>query len=332
MRQGTGHGRRGAPNGGRAPGIRPTERATAPPRGSRSPARRVHGFTAVRGAAVCGAALLLAAATAPASAAPWSATAAASGERDVQLVYCLAAAHRDDLVAAAVALGLLVPGGAAGQDSVRPVGSGGRMTLQRWAERREKDFSRACSALMAAGADSREPAAQGSDGDGWFVTFLKGLPVLAVGALLTLGGQLSERVSSERRQLRQRLRTDEAAFRGAARAYLAAYEDDADADHAAVRSAREALAGTLFQVPGPAARRRAAGLAVEGLPLAEPLPSSREGLVLGTEDRAREARAAGDAVDRVPRSVSGLDRGVAHWGWRTVREWRVRRLEPGAAV
>ncbi|MER5755464.1 hypothetical protein [Streptomyces sp. NPDC002088] len=278
--------------------------------------------------AVCGAALLLAAAAAPATAAP-----AVSGERDVQLVYCLDVPHRDDLVAAAVALGLLVPGGAAGQDSVRPVGSGGHMTLQRWAEQREEDFSRACSALMAAAADSREPAAQGSGGeDGWFVTFLKGLPVLAAGALLTLGGQLSERVSSERRQSHQRLRTDEAAFRGAARAYLAAYEGDADADHAAVRSAREALAGTLFQVPGPAARRRAAGLAVEGLPLAGPLPSSRDGSVLGTEDRAREARAAGDSVDRVLRSVSGLDRGVAHWGWRTVREWRVRRSEPGAAV
>ncbi|MFD9003373.1 hypothetical protein ACFV0T_20750 [Streptomyces sp. NPDC059582] len=323
MRQGTGHGRRGAPPGGRPPGVRPAERATAPPRGSRSPVRGAHGFTAA-----CGAALLLAGAAAPVSAAP-----AASGERDVQLVYCLAAAHRTDLVAAAVALGLLTPDGTAAGDSVRPVGSGGRMTLQRWAGQREDDFSRACSALMTSAAGSRAASAQGSGGeDGWFVTFLKGLPVLAVGALLTLGGQLSERVSSERRQSRQRLRTDEAAFRGAARAYLTAYEGDADADHTAVRSARETLTGTLFQVSGPGARRRAAVQAVEGLPLAEPLPSARAGTVFGTDGRAAESRAAGDAVNRVLRAVSDLDRGFAHWAWRTVREWRVGRSGSGAAV
>lgn len=322
MGQGTGHGRRGAPPGGRTPGVRPAERATAPPRGSRSPVRGAHGLTAA-----CGAVLLLAAA-APVSAAP-----SASGERDVRLVYCLAPAHRADLVTAAVALGLLTPDGTAGQDSVRPVGSAGRLTLQQWAGRREEDFSRACTALMSAAADPRAAAAQGSGGeDGWFVTFLKGLPVLAVGALLTLGGQFSERVSSERRQSRQRLRTDEAAFRGAARAYLTAYEGDAEADHTAVRSARETLAGTLFQVSGPEARRRAAVQAAEGLPLAEPLPSSRAGTVLGTDGRAAESRTAGDAVNRVLRAVSDLDRGVAHWVRRTVREWRVGRAGSGAAI
>ncbi|MGX1545045.1 hypothetical protein [Streptomyces adustus] len=356
MRQGTGHGRRGAPRGGRPPGVRPTERATAPPRGPRSPARGAHRFTvyaaAVHGAAVCGTALLLAAGAAPASAAP-----SASDERDVQLVYCLADAHRDDLVAAAVALGLLVPGSTAGQDSVQPVrpagsvgpsgaagsvgpsasaaavGSGGRMTLRQWAGRRTDDFTRACAALMAAEADSGGPAAQGSGAeDGWFETFLKGLPALAAGALLTLGGQFSERVSSERRLSRQRLRTDEAAFRGAARTYLTAYESDPEADHAVVLSTREALAATLFRIPGPAARRRAAALAVERLPLAGPLPASREGVVLGSEGRAREAREAGEAVDLVLRTVSDLDRGVAHWALRTVVEWRAGRTAPGAAV
>ncbi|MFD7874226.1 hypothetical protein ACFV5G_08910 [Streptomyces sp. NPDC059766] len=328
--------------------------------------RGAHRFTAyaaaVHGAAVCGTALLLAAGAAPASAAP-----SASDERDVQLVYCLSDAHRDDLVAAAVALGLLVPGSTAGQDSVQPVrpvgsagpssatgaagpstspgapgptasasavGSGGRMTLRQWAGRRTDDFTRACSALMAAAAaDSGGPAAQGSGAeDGWFETFLKGLPALAAGALLTLGGQLSERVSSERRLSRQRLRTDEAAFRGAARTYLAAYESDPEADHTAVRSTREAQAGTLFQIPGPAARRRAAALAVERLPLAGPLPASREGVVLGSEGRAREAREAGEAVDLVLRTVSDLDRGAAHWALRTVLEWRSGRTAPGAAV
>ncbi|MFG2951559.1 hypothetical protein [Streptomyces adustus] len=327
-------------------------------------ARRFTAYAAaVHGAAVCGTALLLAAGAAPASAAP-----SASDERDVQLVYCLSDAHRDDLVTAAVALGLLAPGGTAGQDSVQPVrpagsagpsgaassvgpsgaaspvgpspsasagavGSGGRMTLRQWAGRRTDDFTRACSALMAAEADSGGPAAQGSGAeDGWFETFLKGLPALAAGALLTLGGQFSERVSSERRLSRQRLRTDEAAFRGAARTYLTAYESDPEADHAAVLSTREALAGTLFRISGPAARRRAAALAVERLPLAGPLPASREGVVLGSEGRAREAREAGEAVDLVLRTVSALDRGVAHWALRTVVEWRAGRTAPGAAV
>ncbi|MGW2824941.1 hypothetical protein ACWC24_28640 [Streptomyces sp. NPDC001443] len=336
--------------------------------------RGAHGFTAyaaaVHGAAVCGTALLLAAGAAPASAAP-----SASDDRDVRLVYCLSDAHRDGLVAAAVALGLLTPGGAAGQDSVqpvRPVGSagptgatgsvgpsgvtgsvgpsgatgsagptasagvaaaGGRMTLRQWADRRTDDFTRACSALMAAEADSGAPAARGSGAeDGWFEAFLKGLPALAAGALLTLGGQFSERVSSERRLSRQRLRTDEAAFRGAARTYLAAYGSDPEADHAAVRSTREALAGTLFQIPGPAARRRAAARAVERLPLAGPLPASREGVVLGPEGRAGEVREAGEAVDLVLRTVSDLDRGAVHWALRTVLEWRVGRTAPGAAV
>lgn len=313
MRQWTVHGRNGTARGGHPPGPRPADRWSLPRR-SRLPAL----LTA------CSAVLLL-----PAS--PASATAPAAGEDDIRLVYCLDSAHRDDLVAAARRLGLLRAGGGPGTDSVRPKRSRTPMTVERWAERHEKDFARACSALMA--ADSGTPSAAGQDkgGDGWLLTFVRGLPLLLAGALLTVGGQMHERVSSERRQSRTQLIADEAAFRTSARTYLAAYEQDPHADHMAVRTARQALAGTLFRAPGPAARRRAARRVAEQLPLAEPLPASQGGRVLGTDARAGEARRAAEAVDGLLGAVAELDRSLVHWSLLTVRERNGRRTR-GAAV
>ncbi|MFJ8112659.1 hypothetical protein [Streptomyces sp. NPDC096132] len=271
--------------------------------------------------AVCGATLALAAA--PAAAAP-----AGSPSRDVQLVYCLSDAHRVDLVAAAVRLGLLTAD--SGADSVRTVGARRRMPPLRWAEVREEDFARACSALMAATSGAPAAATPGAAEEDWFPTFLKGLPPLVVGVLLTLGGQIFERTSSEQRDMKRQLRSEESAFRTAVREYLADYEDDAGADHTAVRTSREALTVTLGRLPGPKARQRAALRAAEGIPLADPLPRVRDGAPLGMDARGHLTRAARAELDGALRAVVALDRGRVHWGWRTVREWFPRRS--GAAV
>ncbi|WP_435611642.1 hypothetical protein [Streptomyces sp. bgisy159] len=306
MRQRRGHGRQRPGHGARSPGTRRGTRAGSP--AARGPRRSAAALTTA-----CGAALLLAAA-APVAAAP-----GAADERDVQLVYCLGPAHRADLVAAGVRLGLLRPGSGAAGPGVRRAASDGRLTVEDWADRHGKEFARACSALMAADSEAPAPAAD-KGGDGWLATFGTALLLSAAGALITLGGQLSERIASERRELRRRLVAEEAAFRSAARAYLTGYENNPRTDHTAVREAREALAAGLFRVPGPAARRRAARQVAEGLPLARPLPAARDGAVLGTDARAEEARTAGRAVDVVPGSVAELDRAPGYWALRTVRE------------
>ncbi|WP_369245432.1 hypothetical protein [Streptomyces sp. R41] len=287
--------------------------------------RAGRGCRRTRRAAAVAVLVLLGVTAAPAFAAP-----GASEERDAQLVYCLDTSHRGDLVAAAVRLGLL-KADAAAQDTVRPTGSGGRMTLEKWAERRQDDFGRACSALMAAESDSPGAAAKDTAEDDWFVTLLKSLPLLAAGALITLGGQLSERVSAERRQIKQQLDSGEAAFRTAVREYLAAYERDAHADHTAVLTARDALTGTLAQVAGPGARRSAARRLADELPLARPLPDARDGAFLGTHARAQEAQGVRQTVDGRLRIVPDLNGRALYWRWRTLRE-HPAPATPGAAA
>ncbi|POX48915.1 hypothetical protein C3489_26115 [Streptomyces sp. Ru71] len=270
--------------------------------------------------------MLLAAGAGPAWAAP-----GASSERDVQLVYCLDGPHRAGLVSAALRLRLLAPGSTAAPDAVRPAqGPGGAMSLQQWAERRTEDFGRACSALMAAASESPGTAAQGGGGGGWFTDFLKQLPLLAAGALLTLAGQSSERISAERRQLGQQLETEESAYRTAVQDYLAGYEIDPRADHSAVRAARTALVGTLGRVPGPRARRDAARAAADALPLARPLPGQRDGYLLDTESRGVWAEEQRGTVEDKLRLISGLNGRTVYWGWRTVRARLARRGAPGA--
>ncbi len=325
MRQGMRHGPHRAPHGGRPPGVRPVERTAAPPAPRPGRRLRLRGRSAhaVTGTTL----LLLAVGAAPAFAAP-----AASDERDVQLVYCLDRDHRPDLVDAAVRLRVLRPDSVAGLDRVRPSGAGGRMTLERWAERREKDFERACSALMAAASEAPVAAAKDSGEESWIATFLKGLPLLAAGALLTLGGQFSERHSAERRLFKQQLSADESAYRTAVGEYLAGYEHDPRTDHSAVRTTREALAGTLSRVPGPSTRRAAARLAADGLPLAQPLPDARDGYLLDTDARADDAERERASVERHLRSISDLNRTLLHWSWLTLRTRIARRTAPGAAV
>ncbi|NEA61831.1 hypothetical protein [Streptomyces sp. SID12488] len=250
--------------------------------------------------------LLLAAGAAPAFAA--AAGGADSPERDAQLVYCLDPVHRTDLLTAAVRLGLLK--------------ADAEVSPERWAKDHDKDFGRACAALMAAGSDSPATAARedkGAGEDGWVVTLLKQLPLLLAGALLTLGGQSYERGQSERRSLRQELGTAESAYRAAVREYLADYRQDERADHTAVRAARDALAVTLSRVPDPPARRAAAERLADGLPLAEPLPRTAGLYLPDSQTRARTATGEQESVDRCLRSLPALNRTSLYWSWRTVR-------------
>ncbi|WP_189601390.1 hypothetical protein [Streptomyces lateritius] len=334
MRQRTRHGTVAAPLRGRtgagiaavaAPSLgRAARRASstvAAPLDDRAPGRSAAAAVVPPAAA---AVIALLAAAAPAFAAP-----PGSKERDVQLVYCLDSAHRGDLVTAAVRLGLLRPD-VSTPDSVMPTAPPvGRMSPETWAVRHEGDFSRACSALMAADADAPGAPAEKKE-DGWFEAFLTSLPLLAVGALLTLGGQMSERLSTERRLLKQQLDAGATAFRTAAHAYLTAYEADPQADHTAVVGAREALLGALAQVAGPGARRKRAQELADGLPLAQPLPGARAGTLLGTAARARDAQEVRGAVERELRAVAELNGRALHWRWRTVRA-RLRRPAPEAA-
>ncbi|MFE2552865.1 hypothetical protein ACFXGI_30565 [Streptomyces sp. NPDC059355] len=290
--------------------------------------RTRHGRTVLGTAAV----LLVLPAAAPAFAAP-----AGSKERDVQLVYCLDASHRAELFAAAARLGLLRPAASApvsvmATDSVMPTASVGRMTPQVWSVRRQDDFARACSALMGAASDAPGAAAEEKKvEDGWFKTFLTSLPLLAVGALLTLGGQSWERVSAEHRLLQKQLESGRTSFRAAAREYLRNYEDDPAADHTAVLTAREALGAALAQVSAPGARRARAHRLADELPLARPLPEFDGDRRLGTDARARRAQEVRQSVDHELGAVSDINRRRLHWRWRTARE-RLARTTPGAAA
>ncbi|MFE2878071.1 hypothetical protein ACFXG6_02830 [Streptomyces roseus] len=271
------------------------------------------------------------------TAAPASAAAAGSRERDVQLVYCLDAPHRAELFTAAARLGLLEPAASApvsvmATDSVVPTASVGRMTPQAWSVLRQDDFARACSALMAAASDGPgAPAEEKKAEGGWLETFLTSLPLLAVGALLTLGGQAWERVSAERRLLKQQLESGSASFRAAAREYLRNYEDNPAADHTAVLTAREALGAALARIGGPGARRARAGRLADELPLARPLPEFSGDRRLGSDARSRRAQEARQSVDRKLSAVSDLNRPGLYWRWRTARE-RAARTTPGASA
>ncbi|MBO1330017.1 hypothetical protein [Streptomyces sp. VRA16 Mangrove soil] len=261
------------------------------------------------------AALIVLTAAGPALAAP-----AASKERDTQLVYCLGDAHRGALVDAAVRLGLVRPVPGAKDRVVVPGKGGGPMTADRWARREQDDFGRACDALMAAGSD--RPGATSGEDSGWLTTFVDSLPLLVAGAVLTLGGQYSERVNAERRRRRQQLEETSQAFRTAARQYLRAYEEQPTADHRTVVPAREALHGALAQITAGGARGRAARRAADDLPLPGQLPAAADGELYGTDERRHVAQTVRTAVDHQVRAVADLNRWAGYWWWRRLRERR----------
>lgn len=263
--------------------------------------------------------LLLTAVTASAAA-----TAAADDggkERDVRLVYCLDDSHRAGLASAAVRLGLLKPGATA-DGAVEPTGGpAAPMTLTAWAERRDDDFGRACDALMAAGSES--PGSAPEDEDGWLASLLTQwaqLPLVVLGALLTLLVQFWDRSLGERRSFKKRLETSRQTFRSAARLYLAAYERDPKADHAELLAAREALTGAFAEVEGTGARGRAARRLADGLPLSQRLPENGEGVPLGSDGRKHEADRVRQLMDRQLPQASDLSRTFVYWWWRALRD------------
>lgn len=243
-----------------------------------------------------------------------------TGRSDVRLVYCLADEHRGELRDAALRIGVVrrPAGTGRGVEAVGVPGrKGGVLSLDAWAERHRGDFERVCDALLAAAGDPPGASAdQGGSGQGGF---LDGAYLLAAGAALTLVGQLTERISAERRTRRRQLAAAVREFRRIAWLYLAAYEQDPDADHAQALRAREALSGLLALVPGPAPRAAAARRLADCLPLAEALPGSRDGRLLGPHERKSEASAVRTTLDRRTRDVGELLRPAPLWWLRSIR-------------
>ncbi|MFC9683633.1 hypothetical protein [Streptomyces sp. NPDC056948] len=233
--------------------------------------------------------------------------AADTGRSDVRLVYCLADEHRGELGDAAVRLGVArpAPGPVGGADAVRVPGrKGGVMPLDDWADKHPGDFERVCDAVMAAAGEA--PGASADQGGGGLGGFADGALLLATGAVLTVLGQKTERISAERRTHGRQLTAAVLEFRRIAWLYLAEYEQVAETDHAEVARARTTLTGLLALVPGPAARRAAARLLADSLPLADRLPRSREGQLLQPHDRKSEADAVRTTLDRQTREVGDL--------------------------
>lgn len=132
-------------------------------------------------------------------------------DADARAVYCLAPAHRADLVAAAVTLGLAesAPNG----DRLRV--DGPARTPEQWRHRRPADFDRACDALI----DAARLVTPDRPDSGWTAIWQVLLPVTA-GALLTVLTSEWRGARDRGRDRAARLRTVCADFTRTARSYL----------------------------------------------------------------------------------------------------------------
>lgn len=115
--------------------------------------------------------------------------------RDAQRVYCLSPAHRDELVEAAVTLGLARRTASPGRpDGLAPPAGPDTTsrTPEEWRHARPADFDRACAALVAsAGITVTEPGGSGSRGVSGTLTAL--IPVVAGAVLAWAAGELRAR-------------------------------------------------------------------------------------------------------------------------------------------
>ncbi|MEY9887512.1 hypothetical protein ABIA31_001141 [Catenulispora sp. MAP5-51] len=123
---------------------------------------------------------------------------------DSSLVYCLASAHRTELVDAAVALAIATHGTL--PDELRLTVDGPSLTPEAWFKARPADFIRACDALIKADAPIAAPSS--SSGASKFASLFTVLLPVTVGALLTF-------LVSEWRAARERAKARSEALRSA---------------------------------------------------------------------------------------------------------------------
>ncbi len=133
---------------------------------------------------------------------------------DADLVYCLAPAHQDGLVDAAVSLGLA----GAGSTPDRLHMGGRDVTLAAWRAADGAGFQRACDAYATASRPASAPgSATPAAGLRDVVNVL--LPVIA-GAVLTMAADDFKQISDRRWALADELRADWAAFQAAVLSYV----------------------------------------------------------------------------------------------------------------
>jgi hypothetical protein len=135
-----------------------------------------------------------------------------TASRDANLVYCLAPAHLDGLVNAAVSLGLAGVGSDPAAMHVRKQ----NLPLTQWRAAHKADFDRACDAYATSSNPAPAAAAPGA-GVQSVLDIL--LPVIA-GALLTVAADDIKRMADRRWAEAVELRAAWAAFRAAVQAYL----------------------------------------------------------------------------------------------------------------
>jgi hypothetical protein len=141
----------------------------------------------------------------------------ASGEaasQDADTVYCLAPAHLDGFVRAAVSLGLAEAKSTPATMYIH----GHKLTFSQWRAADNGDFEQACDAYATAGLPA-SAAASPATGIGAVLGVL--LPVIA-GALLTMAADDFKQDSDRRWVQAGELRNDWQAFDAAVRSYLAA--------------------------------------------------------------------------------------------------------------
>lgn len=255
---------------------------------------------------------------------------------DVYAVFCLAPAHRAEVVTAAVELG--TARAVAGSPERVGVGAGPAsrtLTVEQWARRSPTDFRRVCSALVA--ADSIVPPTPPEKDDGGGDGLLTSALLAAVGVALTLLGQFVERGTARRRQRIDGLGTAGDAFALEAERFLTDWSADPNtSSHDEVRRTREELATALRGLSGNGARGRAAGRLAVRLPLAE-RPGTAVSVGMGPmrklnrDERRESADELRTGLTTATAEVQEFVASAPRWILRHLRRTAVARLRRPAA-